>query len=129
MRLILPRPLASKIIGGLREDEEVCGFLLGLEGEDFRVLDVVFARNELHSPTSFRINPREVLEIMERAEGRGLQLVGIFHSHLHCPPIPSPDDLRGMELWNVPWLITDGREMRAWILKDGKVVEVELSLE
>ncbi|WP_456365140.1 Mov34/MPN/PAD-1 family protein [Thermococcus sp.] len=70
-----------------------------------------------------------MLEIPERSEEEGLQVAIIFHSHLRCPPIPSPDDLHGIELWNVPWLITDGRKRREGILKDWKAVKAELILE
>lgn len=126
-RLSIPAELLSEILTvAARSGVEICGFLFGRrEEETFRVEEVRFIRNRLNSPTEFEMEPLEMVEAIEEAEEKGLEVVGIFHSHLKCPPRPSGRDLRGMELWPVVWLIVDGKgNYGAYVLKDGRVEEI-----
>ncbi|MFA4640242.1 M67 family metallopeptidase [Pyrococcus kukulkanii] len=105
---------------------EICGFLLGRGN---KVSEVVFVKNRLDSPVEFEMEPEEMLRALEYAEDKGLEVVGIFHSHISCPPTPSGKDLRGMSFWPVVWLIVNSsREYKAWKLENGKVVEVEVRI-
>lgn len=100
-------------------DWEVCGFLLGFfQGSLARVTGYREVRNISTKPHEFLMDPRGVLEAYEEARSRGLDLVGIYHTHPRSPGIPSNRDLEGMELWPIPWLIIEmpGGGMRAWIL-------------
>ena len=95
------------------------------EGEAFSVQEARFITNRLNSPTEFEMEPIEMAEAIDEAEEKGLEVVGIFHSHLKCPPRPSGRDLKGMELWPVVWLIvTPKGEMMAWILSDTGIERV-----
>jgi len=109
---------------------EVCGFLLGKrEGENFLVEEVRFVPNRLKSPTAFEMEPFEMVKAIDEAEEKGLEVVGIFHSHLKCPPRPSGRDLRGMRLWPVLWLIVDEKgNYGAFVLKGDKIREVEVEV-
>ena len=73
----------------------------------------------------FEMEPLKMVEAIDEAEERGLEVVGIFHSHLKCPPRPSGRDLRGMELWPVVWLIVDEKgDYGAYVLREGRVEKV-----
>ncbi len=125
--LSIPRGILEEIVKAAQSSEiEVCGLLLGRrEGEAFSVHEARFITNRLNSLTEFEMEPLEMAEGIDDAEERGLEVVGIFHSHPKCPPKPSGRDLRGMELWPVAWLIVDGRgNYGAYILREGKVEEV-----
>ena len=113
-----------------RSEVEVCGFLFGRgEEETFRVEEVRFITNRLNSPTEFEMESLEMIGAIDEAEEKGLEVVGIFHSHPKCPPKPSGRDLSGMELWPVVWLIVDEKEnYGAYILKDGRVEEVPVEV-
>jgi len=129
MRLIIRREIIKMLIEMAKNaNVEVCGFLLGRGDEDaLRVLEARQVANRLNSPSAFEMEPEDMVRVLDEAEERGLEIVGIFHSHLKCPPVPSERDLEGMRNWRVPWLIvTPEGEMRAWVLKDGKVEEVEI---
>jgi len=132
MRLIIRREIIKMLIKMAKNaNVEVCGFLLGRkEGPEkinFSVLEARQVRNRLNSPSAFEMEPEEMVRVLDEAEARGLEVVGIFHSHLKCPPVPSERDLEGMRNWRVPWLIvTPGGEVRAWVLGEGGVEEVEL---
>lgn len=71
--------------------EEACGLLGGYGSFVKRVIPVT---NRLHSPVRFYMEPSELLEALEALEEEELELVGIFHSHPHGPPVPSETDLR-----------------------------------
>ena len=81
--------------------EECCGFLLGspgaAEGEGVRVDEALAAENEQTGDRrrSFLIRPETVLGALRQARGRGLELVGYYHSHPDHPAEPSATDLEG----------------------------------
>jgi proteasome lid subunit RPN8/RPN11 len=111
---------------------EACGILLGKKKRnDFEVLDVVKTSNILDSPTRFEIDPEELYRAMKDAEGRGLDIIGFYHSHLGYGTGPSAVDLGHMKfLPNLVWLICDifGRATRfgAFTMRGGEPVELEL---
>ncbi|WP_297494654.1 M67 family metallopeptidase [Thermococcus sp.] len=131
MRLIIKYEIITMLIEMARNSGiEVCGFLFGRrEGDDFIVLEARQITNKLESQDAFEMEPLKMVRAIDEAEKRGLEIVGIFHSHINCPPVPSGRDLKGMRNWRVPWLIvTPKGEARAWILGDGGIEEVELSI-
>ena len=127
MKLVLGKEVIETLKTIARNSNiEVCGLLLGTrEGETYRVLEVREIENRLKRPDAFEMEPLEMVKVLDEAERRGLEVVGIFHSHLNCPPVPSGRDLEGMKNWPVVWLIVTGDEARAWVLRDG-LEEVEV---
>ncbi|NJE26938.1 M67 family peptidase [Thermococcus sp. MV5] len=115
---ILQRAKESKV--------EICGFLLGQEREDrFFVEEIVFTKNKLDSPIEFEVDPLETLEVFQIAEKEGLEIIGIFHSHINSPHYPSGKDLKGMNLWRNVWLIVSTLgTYGAFILKNGEIKEI-----
>lgn len=129
MRLSIRREIIKTLIEMAKNaNVEVCGFLLGRRNEkEFLVLEVKQVRNRLNSPSAFEMEPEEMVNVIDEAEERELKVVGIFHSHLKCPPVPSERDLEGMKNWRVPWLIiTQEGEVGAWVLREGEVEEVKI---
>lgn len=127
--LIIPQHYLKAILKVVSSSSvEVCGFLFGKEN---RVLKVRFIRNRLNSPVEFEMDPEEMLKALEEAEQENLEVVGIFHSHIACPPIPSGKDLEGMKRWPVIWLIVNEKgEYKAWILSEkNKISEVKIVVE
>ena len=94
-------------------------------GKRIEVEEVRFVPNRLNSPIAFEMEPVEMVEAIDLAEERGLEVVGIFHSHLKCLPRPSGRDLKGMRLWPVVWLIVDEKgNYGAFVLEKDKIREV-----
>ncbi|AMQ19478.1 M67 family metallopeptidase [Thermococcus peptonophilus] len=131
MKLVMNEKDVHKIIELAKKSPiEVCGFLLGRKvGNTLTVEEARETRNRLNSPVEFEIDPLEIAEVLDEAEEKGLEIVGIFHSHLKCPPMPSGKDLKGMNLWRNVWLIvTPSGEFRAWTIENGELKELEVEI-
>lgn len=76
-------------------DREVCGILAGEYDADRSVVTAVDrAANAAPTPeTRYAIDPEEQLEIIERLEDAGLEIVGFYHSHPDGPTRPSETDV------------------------------------
>jgi len=57
---------------------EACGILAG---KNDRVLRLYRARNAEKSPAAYRLFPDEQYRIFKDIEDRGLEIIGIYHSH------------------------------------------------
>ncbi|MDA7953196.1 MAG: M67 family metallopeptidase [Nitrosopumilus sp.] len=90
---------------GRSDPREACAVLLGRGG---RVERAELAENADASASSFSISPARLLEIYGAAEGRGEEVVGIFHSHPASAARPSGTDERYMAANAVPWVIYSG---------------------
>ncbi|WP_135256975.1 Mov34/MPN/PAD-1 family protein [Thermus caldilimi] len=69
--------------------------------------------------------PLALLRALKEMEGEGLTLLAIYHSHPRGPAFPSPTDIREAR-WRVPYVIfgTDG--VRAFLLPEGREVEIHV---
>ena len=109
--------------------DEVCGFLLGSMDLTRRVFEVGETRPAVNRRGSradrrYRIDPRDYRAAEREAEERGLELVGIYHSHPDAPAVPSEYDRE--HAWpNSAYVIVpveDGRAggLRAWLLAEDR---------
>jgi len=122
--LVLPRTELERIHRHASESspEECCGFLIGEDGEERRVLEARPARNVHPGPRASRytLDPLEVLRLDRELRGGERHHLGFYHSHLGYPAIPSTFDLE--RAWpGYTYLIVglDGGEpgkARAWRL-------------
>jgi [CysO sulfur-carrier protein]-S-L-cysteine hydrolase len=69
---------------------EACGLLVG-RGD--RVDRFVACTNEAASARIYTIPAKELLRAERAAEDDGLDIIGVFHSHTHSEPYPSPTDV------------------------------------
>jgi len=72
--------------------EEGCGLLVG--DASGVVASVQPARNAAASAQVYTVDPRDHLRIDRQAGEEGLEVIGVFHSHTHTDPWPSPTDVR-----------------------------------
>ncbi len=71
---------------------EGCGALLGPADEAVSEI-LPLANTEASSPrTRFTVSPLDYLAVEDRADARGLKLLGFWHSHPDHPARPSPTD-------------------------------------
>lgn len=83
-------PYAEMVTAGVRAYPlEACGLLVG---EGSRVHRFVPC-NEAASAKVYAIPGRELLRAERATEDDGLAIIGVFHSHTHSEPYPSPTDV------------------------------------
>lgn len=69
---------------------EACGLLAGRGSTVEAVIEVT---NQAQSPNRYVMDPIEQLNAFEWIEAKGLELIGIFHSHPTGPETVSPTDI------------------------------------
>ena len=70
---------------------ECCGLLLG---DRNLVVAAARTRNTANDPTRrFEVDPQDHIDARRDARGRGLAVLGFYHSHPRSPAEPSPTDL------------------------------------
>jgi proteasome lid subunit RPN8/RPN11 len=72
--------------------DEACGLFAGPPGTD-RASVFYPCRNVAESSRVYTIDPKDHLRADRDAEGRGLEIIGVMHSHTHTDAFPSPTDL------------------------------------
>jgi proteasome lid subunit RPN8/RPN11 len=103
---------------------ECCGLLAGKNEPDGFVKYVTHSYplvNELARPTAYRSEPRSILAAYKDIDRRGLDVVGVYHSHPTVPPNPSNTDLANNSLGDqvvhvIISLTTDPPTLKAWRL-------------
>lgn len=112
------------------EPNEACAVLYGKsEDKESKVSEIRLAKNIDQSPVNFTIAPEELIDIYKEAEKKGLEIVGIFHSHPSSSAIPSGTDQRFMALNPTVWVISSGVEKNVFAYKlDSKIEKVEINL-
>jgi proteasome lid subunit RPN8/RPN11 len=92
--LVLPNQLLEKINDHVEKayPEEGAGFLIGEEGEVKEIMALSNAREDAARHNRFLITPEDYLRAELKADGLGLSLIGVFHSHPDCPNVPSEYD-------------------------------------
>ena len=96
---------------------EACGLLVG-SGQ--RVHRFVPCTNEANSAKVYAIPGRELLRAERAAEDDGLEIIGVFHSHTHSEPYPSPTDVNQVAdpAWHyvIVSLKRDSAEARCYLM-------------
>lgn len=110
---------------------ECCGFLLGNESNGVRtILSAVSCRNVSEAPKrAFLISAKEYMQAEQTALEKGMQLLGIYHSHPDCEASPSSTDAK-FALPFFSYLIcaagnNEVWDIRSWKLSDSMIFEEE----
>ena len=107
---------------------EACGLLAGKED---RVEKIIPVRNREQSPVRFRMDPYEQLHAFDWIEARGLELLGIYHSHPAGPEVVSLTDIAdaAYDVVHLIWSPAhDEWRARGFLIQAGQVTEVSLQI-
>lgn len=135
--LVVPAGVHHEMVEHCRTGmpNEACGFLGGRDGVAERLYPMT---NEAASPVLYRPPGKEMIAALSDMDEAGLDLVGIFHSHVASPPYPSPTDINFAHYPDAVYLIVSlasshSPETRGFLIhkKDwrderGEVEEIEL---
>jgi len=130
--LRLERAYADQMIAHAREDapNECCGIIAGNDGRATRLYRAV---NAEASPYRYNVDPKDLLRIYRDIDGRGWDVLAIYHSHTHTEAYPSPTDVRLAAWPDAYYLIVSLADeaspvLRAFRIQDGQVSEEELEV-
>ena len=118
------------------QPRECCGILVG--GAD-EIVEAVAAANVAEEPIRcYEVSPADHIAQVRRCRDAAragedaLRIVGVYHSHPHSAPVPSPTDLDQAYKEYVYVIVgpTDGSaplEIRAYRLSEERFVDVQLT--
>ncbi len=108
---------------------EGCGLLVGLADE---VVEVVASPNVADSARVYEIDPHVLLRTFRDAEARGLDVIGVFHSHTHSAAYPSPTDVAQAPDPSWHYVLVSLAEvqsdLRSFRIVEGAITEEEIAL-
>lgn len=109
---------------------EVCGFLAGVSET---VEEIIPVTNAEPSPVCYLMHSAEQFRAMKIMRDKGLEMVGIYHSHPVSPAYPSARDVERAAYPDCVYLIIgigrDETEMRGFRIEDRAVAEVEVVVQ
>ncbi len=132
--LRLPVGVHAQVVGHCLDGlpDEACGLLAG-HFDRGKVVVCYPTRNIAESARLYTVDPRQHLEADRDAESRGLEIIGVFHSHTHTPAYPSPTDVE--QAPDPSWhyvVVSLGAEspiLRSYRIADGNIGEEPVVLE
>jgi proteasome lid subunit RPN8/RPN11 len=113
---------------------EACGLLGGFaDGGQGRVAACYPATNAARSAKLYTVEPRDMLLADRAAEGAGLSLIGVWHSHTHTDAYPSPTDVAEAPDPEWHYVIVSLRDaepvLRSYRIREGKIQEEPVVLQ
>lgn len=130
--LTIDQATRDAIVAHARADhpDEACGIVAGPIGSD-RAVRLVPMTNAERSPTFYRFDSQEQLQVWREMDDRDEEPVVIYHSHTATEAYPSRTDISLAQEPNAHYLLVSTRspeevEMRSYRIVDGIVTEEEL---
>lgn len=114
-----------------RFPNECCGFFYGKDGEHRNIIEakVIANSKEGDQRRRFKISALDYMKAERYATEKGLQLLGIYHSHPNHPAIPSEHD-RKQAVPTFSYIILSVQEgkfdhIRSWQLNEAEQFDEE----
>lgn len=107
---------------------EACGILAGRNQRVEKVYEMV---NTDNSAKTFFMEPKQQLKVMKEIRNSGLEMIGIYHSHLETGAYPSAHDVELAYYPEVSYVIVsikdkDNPDIRSFKIVEGKITEEEV---
>jgi proteasome lid subunit RPN8/RPN11 len=129
--LRLPADIRDKIVAHARRDhpDEACGIVAGREGQPERLVEM---DNAERSPTFYRFDAIEQLQVWREMDERDEEPVVIYHSHTATEAYPSRTDIALASEPAAHYVLVSTRangrdgaeaELRSYRIVDGTVTE------
>ena len=129
-KILLPKVFRQSLEqhANVQSPLEACAILFGTSNDKtWETTDIFLTENIDKSEVNFTISNEQLMEGYTIAEDKGLDIVGIFHSHPNSQPSPSNTDIKFMKGNPVPWIIYSGitKEMKAYLL-DSDLIQIPI---
>jgi len=136
--LRIARAHVDEMIAHARQDhpDEACGVIVGPEGSD-RPTRLVRMINADRSPTFFRFDPTEQLQLARQLDAADEEIIVVYHSHTATEAYPSRTDISYAAEPQAHYVLVStaesGREegpvsVRSYRIIDGQVTEEDLDI-
>ena len=90
-------------------------------------------RNVAESSKLYTVDPKDHLLAERDAEARGLEIIGVMHSHTHTEAYPSPTDVAQAPDPDWHYLIVSLKQpepvLRSYRIVDGEITEEPIAFE
>ena len=132
--LRLTKRVHAEIIGHVYDGlpDEACG-LLGGDPRAGKATVFYPCENVAHSSRVYTVAPLDHLHAERDAEARGLEILGVMHSHTHSDAYPSPTDVREAPDPTWHYVIVSVRQdapvLRSYGIVEGRVMEEAVALD
>lgn len=127
--LVIRADLVDAMVAHARRDhpDEACGVLAGPEGSDRPERHIPMANAE-RSPTFYRFDSGEQLEVWRAMEDAGEAAIIVYHSHTATEAYPSRTDVNLAAEPDAHYVLVSTRdpdrdELRSYRIVDGAVTE------
>lgn len=126
--LQIPKDIHAHMIAHAKSvyPQEACGFLVGKAGAAKYFLPI---ENMDHSTVTYTMDPRQQLKAFKQISGEGLELLGIFHSHVASAAEPSQTDRQMAFYPEVSYLIVSLANMNQPDLKSFRIAGDDVTAE
>ncbi len=127
--MVIPAAMRDEIVAHARAaaPNEGCGIIGGVAGSAERFYPVV---SQDPSPYYYEIRSEDLLRVVLEIDDAGLDLIGIYHSHVSSPAYPSRTDVEQAFWPGTTYLIVSlaggGADIRGYQIVDGEVTEEPL---
>lgn len=136
--LRIARAHVDEMIAHARQDhpDEACGVVVGPEGSD-QPVRLVRMINADRSPTFFRFDPTEQLQLARQLDADDEEIIVVYHSHTATEAYPSRTDISYAAEPQAHYVLVStaesGRDegavsVRSYRIVDGNVTEEELDI-
>ncbi len=132
LQMRISQSLVDEMVAHAREDlpNECCGMVGGRDGAATEVIRVA---NSAASPLRYEMDPQGQYDALRSIEDDG-ELLAIYHSHTKSAAYPSQTDVNQAVAWPeqiyviVSLADEDAPDVKAYLLKDLKIADVELDV-
>jgi [CysO sulfur-carrier protein]-S-L-cysteine hydrolase len=132
--LTISGELRDAMIAHARRDhpDEACGVIAGPEGSDTPTRFVPMTNAE-RSPTFYRFDPTEQLQLYKEMDANDEEAVVVYHSHTATEAYPSRTDVNYAGEPNAHSVLVSTREpdvdeVRSYRIVDGEVTEEDITV-
>ena len=124
----IPKSIYREMIEHARREApvECCGIL---GGKDETVQKSFEIKNVESSPVQFLMDPQEQLNAFEEMGKESMEMVAIYHSHLHTIPFPSEMDVQRTFDPKMPSIIISLKEKYEVMVKAFRIGKEAIYLE
>jgi [CysO sulfur-carrier protein]-S-L-cysteine hydrolase len=128
----IPLDLRDRMVAHALEGlpNEACGLLAGTGATAEHFFPMT---NADHSPVTYRLDPKEQIEVFDEIDEKGWELQGIFHSHTHSEAYPSETDRSQAFYPEAHYLLVSLQDranpvLRGYTIRDGEIEEQEVRI-